>query len=175
MLCKFNWDKLQLQVNTVKYLGAINSEEGIKPDPAKVNAFANMPTRTDKAAVQCLLGMVNFLATHIPSMFMITALPGALVKRDTHFQWGDEQDRTLGKLKSILSDSPVLQYFDPTVHSTIQADASQHRLGACLLQKEWPIAYTVVWRPVATSISCPEFLVINHLFFHESNPEPIKS
>ena len=32
---KFNWDKLQLRVNTVKYLGTIISEEGIKPDPQR--------------------------------------------------------------------------------------------------------------------------------------------
>ena len=39
---KFNLEKLQLRVNKVKYLGAIISEEGIKPDPAKVNAITNM-------------------------------------------------------------------------------------------------------------------------------------
>ena len=33
-------------------------------------------------------------------------------------------------------------YFDPTLVSTIQADASQADLGACLFQKDRPIAYT---------------------------------
>ena len=28
---KFNWDKVQLRVNIVKYLGTIISEEGMKP------------------------------------------------------------------------------------------------------------------------------------------------
>ena len=32
---KFNFDKLQLRVNSVKYLGTIVSDEGIKPDPAR--------------------------------------------------------------------------------------------------------------------------------------------
>ena len=45
------------------------------------------------------------------------------------------------KLKAVLTNSPILQYFDPTIRSTIQADASQHGLGACLLQKGKPIAY----------------------------------
>jgi len=45
------------------------------------------------------------------------------------------------KVKKILSTSPVLSYFDPSVKSTIQADASQHGLGACLLQKSKPMAY----------------------------------
>ena len=46
------------------------------------------------------------------------------------------------KLKTTLKNSPFLQYFDPLVHTIIQADACQHGLGACLLQKAWPVAYT---------------------------------
>ena len=69
---KLNWDKLQLRVNAVKYLGTIISEEGIKPDSAKVEAISNMPIPTDKAGVRRLLGMVNFLANHIPNMSTIT-------------------------------------------------------------------------------------------------------
>ena len=132
---KFNWDKLPLRVNTVKYLGAIISEEGIKPDPAKVDAISNMPIPTDKAGVQCLLGMVNFLANHIPDMSTITAPLQDFVKTDTHFQWADEHNKAIDKLKAILTNSSILQYFNPTVRSTIniQADASQHGLGACLL------------------------------------------
>ena len=38
---KFNFDKLQLRVNAVKYLGTIISAEGVKPDPAKIAAISN--------------------------------------------------------------------------------------------------------------------------------------
>ena len=48
---KFNWEKLQLCVNQVKYLGTNISKEGIKLDPAKVDAISNMPIPTDKAGV----------------------------------------------------------------------------------------------------------------------------
>ena len=138
---KFNLDKLQLRVNTVKYLGTIISEEGIKPDPDKVIAISNMPIPTDKPAVRRLLGMVNFLANHIPNMSTITAPLRDLVKEDTHFQWGPEHNTAVEKLKAVLSDAPVLQYFDARVRSVIQADASQHGLGACLMQKGRPVAY----------------------------------
>ena len=68
-------------------------------------------------------------------MSTITAPLRDLVKENTHFQWGPEHHIVVEKLKVILSDAPVLQYFDPKVRSVIQADASQHGLGACLLQK----------------------------------------
>ena len=46
-----------------------------------------------------------------------------------------EQDMALNQVKSLLFDPPILQYFDPKTKNVIQADASQCRLGAVLLQK----------------------------------------
>lgn len=125
----------------MKYLGTIISAEGVKPDPAKIAAISNMPIPNDKSAVRRLLGMVNFLANHIPNVSSITAPLRDLVKNDVHFQWGPEQDKALNQIKSLLSDPPILQYFDPKAKSMIQADASQRGLGAVLLQRGRPIAY----------------------------------
>ena len=137
----FNLNKLQLQVSEVKYLGTIVTPDGIKPDPTKVQAIVEMATPTDKPGVRRLLGMINFLAAHIPNMSTITAPLRCLLKSDVLFEWGPEQTRALTKVKEVLSSAPVLHYFDPTAVSTIQADASQSGLGACLLQRGKPIAY----------------------------------
>ena len=138
---KFNFDKLQLRVSEVRYLGTMVTPEGIKPDPMKVSAIVEMASPTDKAGIRRLLGMINFLAAHIPNVSTITAPLRSLLKSDILFTWGPEQAKALTNIKEVLSTAPVLSYFDPTVTSTIQADASQHGLGACLLQKGKPIAY----------------------------------
>ena len=52
---KLSFDKLQLRVYEVKYLGIIITHKDMKPDPAKVKAIAEMPTSHDKAAVRHLL------------------------------------------------------------------------------------------------------------------------
>ena len=119
----------------MKYLDTIISAEEVKPDPAKRAAISNMPIPTDKSAVRCLIGMVNFLANHIPNVSSITVPLCDQVKNDVHFQWGPEQYKALNQIKSLLSDPPILQYFDPKAKSVIPADASQHGLGAVLLQK----------------------------------------
>ena len=85
--------------------------------------------------------MINFLAAHIPNMSSITAPLRSLLKSDILFIWGPEHQAALAKVKEVLSSAPVLHYFDPTVVSTIQADASQSGLEACLLQKGKAIAY----------------------------------
>ena len=113
----------------------------LKPDPATVSAIVNMPVPTDKAALRCLLGVVNFLASHIPNLATITAPLHALLKTVIHFLLAHDRNNTLEKLKAFLSASPILQYFNPSVRNVIQEDASQHGLGACLLQKGQPIAY----------------------------------
>ena len=118
---------------TCPYLCNIISQEGIKHDPEKLIAISNLPTSTDKPAIHRLHGIINFLANHIPNMATITALLCDLVKQDTLFQWGPEHHTAVGKLKAVLSDTPVLQYFDAKLRSIIQADASQHSPGCnCL-------------------------------------------
>ena len=121
-------------MNEVKYLGTIVTPDGIRPDSAKVEAVIGMPTPTDKAGVRRILGMINFLAAHVPDMSTVTAPVHDL-------QWGPEQAQSLDRIKKILSTAPVLSYFDPNAQSMIQVDAGQYGLGACLFQKGKPVAY----------------------------------
>ena len=137
---RFNFSKLQLRVPEVKYLGTIISADGMKPDPDKVKAIVDIPTPTDKPDVRRLLGMINFLESHIPNMSATTAPLRDLLKTDVHFQWDAQHEVALTKIKEVISSPSVLSYFDPSKTSTIQADASKHGLGACLFQQGKPIA-----------------------------------
>ena len=137
----FNLHKLQLRVNEAKYLGTIVTPEGTKPDPSKVKAIVEMTPPADKAGIRRLLGMINFLAAQILNTPSNTAPLRCLLKSDVILEWGPEQDIALTKMKEILSSPPTLHNFDPTVVSTIQVDASQSGLWACLFQRGKPIAY----------------------------------
>ena len=81
----FNFDKLQLRVPEVKYLGTIITVNGMKPDHDKVRAIMDIPTPTEKADVSHLLGIINFLACHILNMSITTAPLRDLLKTDVHF------------------------------------------------------------------------------------------
>ena len=138
---KFNKDKIQFKVTNVKYLGNILTPEGIKPDPQKVKAISDMPTPHDKAGLQRLLGMVKYLAQYIPNESELTAPLRTLLKKDTQWQWLHEHDKAMENIRSALANSPVLGYYDVKKQVTVQADASQSGLGACLLQDGQPTAY----------------------------------
>ena len=100
-----------------------------------------MPQPTDVPSLQRLLGMTKFLSQYIPNDSTITAPLRTLLKKGVTWNWTGQQDEALSKLKTMLSSPPVLAFYDVTKPVTIQSDASQSGLGACLLQDGKPVAY----------------------------------
>ena len=100
-------------MNQVKYLGDIVTADGFKPDPEKIKAIIDMPEPQSKQDLQRLLGMVNYLSQYIPNMSEITSPLRALLKKNTQWVWYDEHRYAIEKLKQALTNSPVLQYFNP--------------------------------------------------------------
>lgn len=138
---KFNRDKIQLNRTEVSYLGHIVSAEGLKADPTKVKAIADMPSPTDVAGIQRLLGTLNFLRSYIPDMSNLTQPFRCLMKQDTLWSWGPDQEEALNLIKKVLCSDQVLRYFDISKEVNLQVDASKGGLGAVLLQEGQPVAY----------------------------------
>ena len=55
--------------------------------------------------------------------------------------WFPEHDTALTKLKLVLSNAPVLRFYDTSLPTPLQVDASKSGLGACLMQQSQPVAY----------------------------------
>ena len=117
---KFNKDKIQFKVSSVKYMGNIITADGMRPDDAKITAISEMPDPTDKAGIQRLLGTVNFLAAYIPNMSEITAPLRSLLKKNVMFIWEHEQKQAVQKIKDALTKNPVLRFYDVDKDVTIQ-------------------------------------------------------
>ena len=138
---KFNKKKIQLRVTEVKYLGNIVSAKGFTPDPEKIKAIVEMPLPKSKQYLQRLLGMVNYLSQYIPNMSEITAPLRTLLKKDIQWSWHNEHQKALERIKKVLTSSPVLHFYDIDKPVTLQVDASQGGLGACLIQEGHPVIY----------------------------------
>lgn len=85
--------------------------------------------------------MVNFVAKFAPQVSEVTAPLRELIKKNISFHWLDIHDKAFSYLKSILIDSEALRCYDVTKPVTLQVDASQHGLGAALIQDNGPVAY----------------------------------
>ena len=58
---KLNSDKLVVGVSEVDYFGHLLTSEGLKPDPSKVSAIKDMQPPCNKAELETVLGMINYL------------------------------------------------------------------------------------------------------------------
>ena len=59
---RLNKEKFKYRLKEVQYMGHILTQEGLKPDPRKVSAVADMPPPTDVSGVRRFLGMVTYLS-----------------------------------------------------------------------------------------------------------------
>ena len=66
-----------------------------------------------------------------------------MLKQDAVFHWDEATNASFQKIKDLIaqSASQPLRYYDRTRPVTVQADASQRGLGACLVQEGKPITF----------------------------------
>ena len=57
------------------------------------------------------------------------------------WHWQAEQANSFTSLKELITQTPVLKYFNPSMPTKLSVDASSKGLGAVLLQDNQPIAY----------------------------------
>ena len=74
--------KCHIQQNEVKFHGHVFSKDGLRTDPEKVRAIVEMLRPTDKAGVQRLLGMVNYVSKFIPNLSDLTTPLRQLLHQD---------------------------------------------------------------------------------------------
>ena len=137
----FNPVKCHINVPEVQFFGNIYGKDGVRPDPAKVQAINDFAPPKSEKDLQTFLGMVTYLSSYIPNLSEHTAVLRGLLRKDSEFQWCLEHESAFRKLQTLICDATQLVYFDPKKDTTVQVDASQHALGAALLQDDKVVAF----------------------------------
>ncbi len=138
---KLNKNKLRFKCRSIKYHGHLITSEGLKPDPAKVEAITQMPKPDDKKAIKRLIGMANYLAKFCPNLSDVCEPLRRLTVEHAEFVWDREQETAFNTIKQMIATAPVLRYYCVSEEVTVEADSSEHGLGAVLLQGGQPVAY----------------------------------
>lgn len=138
---KLNKNKLKYKLDKVAYLGHILSAEGIKADPEKIRAVIDMPQPTNVEDVQRLLGVATYLAKFLPQLSTVAEPLRRLTDKHAVFDWLPQHDAALSKIKQMMTETPVLQYYDVKKDVVIECDSSEVGLGAVITQDGKPIEY----------------------------------
>ena len=100
-----------------------------------------MPKPTDVAGVQRLIGFVNYLSKFLPRLSDVCEPLRKLMAKDVEWHWTDHQDQAFQRIRQLVTEAPVLKYYEPMEELTLQSDASQTGLGAVLTQNGQPLAF----------------------------------
>ena len=127
-----NSKKLELKHPRVSFFGAEYSADGMHPCPKKIQGITEMTPPMDKQQLASFIGMVTYMGNFVPHL-----------KQEAVFAWDKMANASFQKIKDLIAKSATkpLRYYDRRKPVTVQADASQRGLGACLLQDGQPIAY----------------------------------
>ena len=136
----FNSEKCTIKSDSISFFGNTYSEEGISPDPAKVQAITEMPEPKNPEDLQRFLGLLTYLGTFIPNLSSLAAPLRDLLKKDSVFIWEETHTIAVTKLKEAIT-SRIIGFYDVAKPISIEVDASMKGLGACLVQEGKPIAF----------------------------------
>lgn len=142
---KLQPDKCEFLRREVNYLGHVISENGVKPDPRKIEAVEKFPVPTTTKQLKGFLGLAGYYRRFVPMFSKIAAPLHKLLKKDIKYEWGSAQENAFQSLKQKLMREPILQYPDFSKEFVVTTDASNDGVGAVLSQgqigKDLPIAY----------------------------------
>ena len=144
---KQNKKNCQIGVKSIVFLRHIISSEGVKVDPAKIEAITKMPLPNSVNELQRFLGMITYLGNFMPNLAEVTSPLRTLLKKEIEFKLEKPQLDAIGKLKLLVATTPCLKMFNPNLQTRLKIDASSEGLGALLEQKHRTLTYPK-WYPI---------------------------
>ena len=131
---KVNPEKCQFGRKSLKYLGHLITSDGIGTDPDKVSAILELPAPVNIRGLRRFLGVASWYRRFVPSFSQIAAPLNHLLKKGVKWTWSLEQEDAFQRLKTSLTNAPVLTCPDFTQPFVLQTDASDSGLGVALIQ-----------------------------------------
>lgn len=136
-----NKEKQEIGLKEISFHGHVISRDGVKIDDKKVKAINDMQPPTDVSGIKRLCGMVQYMAKFLPDLSTIMEPLREITRKDKAWHWSKDCKAVFQRIKMMLTETPVLAYFDPGKEVVVQVDSSKDGIGAVLLQDGRPVEY----------------------------------
>lgn len=143
-----SFDKCKFFRQSIKYLGYVVDEFGLRTDPEKISAILNFPTPTSVREVKIFLGTCSWYRRFIRNFSTIAAPLNQLTRNGKDapkFQWNEKAEEAFNVLKNALVTAPVLAVPNFDLPFTVACDSSQYGIGGVISQEidgqDHPIAF----------------------------------
>ena len=117
------------------FLGHVVSKEGIRVDPAKIEAVRGWTRPTSPTEIWSFMVLAGYYRRFVQSFSTIASPLTRLTRQDVSFQWSDECEESFQKLKTLFTSAPVLTLPEEGVDFIVYCDASGVGYGGVLMQK----------------------------------------
>ena len=128
--------KSEFFLNRTKWLGHEIDETGIKPNTEKVKAILDLKHPENQKQLKTFLGAIQYLAKFIPRLSERTERLRRLLKKESKWNWGKEQEEDFNNIKKLLTEEPCLAHYAKDRDNIVTTDASKTGLGITLWQKQ---------------------------------------
>jgi hypothetical protein len=136
-----NPDKCMWFQKEVTYLGFVITQDGIKPQPEKIQGILNMAQPKTQKDVRRFVGMINFYRDLYPKRAETLAPLTDLCGHKRKFTWEAQHEQAFQRMKEIITQDVMLTYpqFDKPFH--VYTDASESQIGGVIMQENKPLGF----------------------------------
>jgi len=162
---KLQPDKCEFLRKEVIYLGHVISENGVKPDPKKIQAVKEFPWPRNSKNIKQFLGLVGYYRRFIPNFSKTAKLLTNLLKKDEKLS-GPKRKTKPSRNYSLCSE-PFLQYRDFTGLKPfiVTTDAFGYAIEGILCQDTIEKDLSVAYLPLLLSKAEQNYFTIEKELF----------
>ncbi|XP_016676281.2 uncharacterized mitochondrial protein AtMg00860-like [Gossypium hirsutum] len=111
-------------------------------DPHNIEAVFSRKQKKNVSKIRNFLGLAGYYRRFVEGFFFIAAPLTKLLHKRVPFVWTDIQRESFEKLKTVLTQAPILIQPEPGKDFVVYSDVSHVSLGCVLMQDDKVVAYS---------------------------------
>lgn len=129
-----NLSKSRFFQDSVPFLGHILSNQGLRPDPCKIELIQSWPRPRNPRQLKGFLGLCSFFRVYACTYACATIPLQELLKKGNKWRWTERQEEAFNNVKTLFLETVQLKFPQYDKPFFLRCDASDYGLGAYLFQ-----------------------------------------